>query len=119
MSNAREHMFFGFIVGAVGYAVVKHLQGEEINFGNALGWGMMGAGVAILPDVIEPASAGPTHRAFAHSAATAGLIAYTAKKALDSPQLSSDQKAALTSVSAAYLSHLLLDSTTPSGLPLI
>lgn len=119
MSNAEEHMLLGFIVGAAGYAVVKHIHGEEINIGHALGWGIVGAGVAVLPDIIEPASVGPMHRAFAHSAVAAGLVTYTAKKAWDSPELTGDQKAAFTSLGAAYLSHLLLDSGTPVGLPLV
>ena len=119
MSNAEAHALAGFFVGAFGYAIVKHIQGEEINPVYAFGWGVVGAGVALLPDVIEPSSIGPAHRAVAHSVVTAGLVTYTAKKAWENPYLTGDQKAAATAMGAAFLSHLMLDATTPAGLPIL
>lgn len=118
MPNAEKHAVAGFIVTALGYVVVKKFQGEEINLGHALAWGAVGAGVALIPDVIEPAVS-PTHRSFAHSAITSGLVTYAVKSAWDDPNNTSDQKAVATSMGAAYLSHLLLDATTPAGLPII
>ena len=119
MPNAGKHAMIGFAVGALGYAIVKHIQGEEIDVGNALGWGIVGAGVALLPDMIEPSSLGPMHRSFAHSAVAAGMVTYATKAAWENPNLTNDHKAIATSVGAAYLSHLFLDATTPAGLPLI
>ena len=118
MPNASEHALIGFLFGAGGYALVKHIQGEEIDPAHALGWGVVGAGVALLPDVIEPAVA-PTHRAFAHSIVTTGLVTQAVKSAWDNPEGTTEQKAVATSMGAAYLSHLLLDATTPAGLPVV
>lgn len=118
MSNRGEHMLAGFLVGAVGYALVKTIQQEEIDLGHAIGWGVVGAGVALLPDLIEPA-AGPMHRATAHSLAAGGLLTLTTKAVYDNPNLSGEEKAVFCSLAAAYGSHLLLDAGTPAGLPMI
>ena len=117
VSNRTTHIALGFLFGAAGYCIVKKLQNEEINVGNALGWGVVGAGVAVLPDIIEPATS-PTHRAFTHSLVAAGAATYVTKKAWDSQELSGEQKAAAASIFGAYMSHLLADSTTPAGLPI-
>ena len=119
MPNATTHAALGFLFGAAGYIIVKKLQNEEPDPVNALGWGVVGAGVALLPDLVEPSTAGPMHRSFVHSVAAAGAATYVTKKVWDNPELSSDEKAALVSVYGAFMSHLIADSTTPAGLPLL
>lgn len=118
MSNKGEHMLLGGLACFGGYILIKRMLNEEVNFGNALCCGIVGAGVARLPDIIEPAI-NPSHRAIAHSLATSGALIYTTKKVLETQRFDSDQKAAITGLIAAYLSHLAADSTTPAGLPLI
>ncbi|MFA4983177.1 MAG: metal-dependent hydrolase [Candidatus Micrarchaeia archaeon] len=117
MSDRTTHIALGFLFGTVGYCVVKKLQNEEIDMGNAIGWGIVGAGVAVLPDIIEPATS-PMHRAFAHSVMAAGTATCVTKMAWDSQELSGEQKAAIVSLFGAYMSHLLADSATPAGLPM-
>lgn len=117
MSNRETHMLAGFAFGSLGYALVKIAQNEEVDLGHAIGWGVVGAGVATLPDIIEPAT-GPLHRAFAHSFTAGGLVALSTKIVYDNPNLTSDEKAAFVSVASAFGSHLLLDAGTPAGLPL-
>jgi len=118
MSNSKEHALFGFLVGTGAYLLAKRIQNEKINWGNALGWGVVGAGVALVPDILEPALS-PIHRGAAHSLVAGGTVLYATKKAWDSENLTSDQKTAVASVAAAYLSHLIADSTTPAGLPIL
>lgn len=118
MPSRGEHALIGFVFGAGAYALVKHLQNEEINPAYALGWGCVGAGVALVPDILEPAST-PLHRGVVHSAAMGAVVLYGTKKALDSQELTPECKAASASVAAAFLSHLLADSMTPAGIPLI
>lgn len=118
MSKNGEHMILGAFFGLGAYAAAKRAQGEEVNWENALGWGLIGAGVATLPDVLEPAN-GPNHRSFAHSLTAAGIVTHMAKEAWGQSTTSSEQKAAAASLAAAYLSHLLADSTTPARIPII
>ena len=111
-------MALGFIVGAVGYRFVKKIQNEEVNPWNALGWGVVGAGVALVPDLFEPAIT-PLHRGIVHSVTTVGVVTIVTKTAWDSPDLNGEQTAAVASMYGALISHLIADSATPVGLPLI
>jgi len=118
MSKSEDHILLGALFGFGAYVAAKRAQGEEVNWGNAIGWGVMGAGVATLPDVIEPAY-GPNHRSFAHSLTAAGLVTCVAKETWGQGAASPEQKAAVASLAAAYLSHLLADSATPAGIPIL
>lgn len=118
MSNRGEHALFGAIIGFGGYVVAKQILNEEINLGNALCWGVVGAGVAVLPDILEPAI-NANHRAIAHSLVAGGTLVYATKKVWENSELNSEQKAGVSSLIAAYLSHLALDASTPASLPVI
>ncbi len=117
MSNCNEHLLLGALFGFGTYVAAKRAQGETVDLGNAVGWGVMGAGVAVLPDIIEPAY-GPNHRSFAHSLTAAGIVTHMAKETWGQSTTSAEQKAAAASLAAAYLSHLLADALTPKGLPI-
>ena len=118
MSNSAQHALVGGLIGFGGYLLIKRMMNEEPDLGTALGWGVVGAGVAILPDIIEPATS-PMHRAFAHSLTTGGLVVLGTKNIYDNPEIPNEQKAIVGSLAGAYLSHLLLDAGTPAGLPAV
>jgi membrane-bound metal-dependent hydrolase YbcI (DUF457 family) len=83
---------------------------------SAIGYASGCAG-GVLPDILEPAS-NPHHRKFFHSKTTAVATAIAGKKAILSKQ-NPILKSALVGAAAGYGSHLVLDSKTPKGLPLI
>lgn len=82
----------------------------------AIGAGV-GAVCGVLPDILEPATS-PGHRKFFHSLTTASAISFGMYKLKDS-SLSEEEKNMLSTAGVSYLSHLLLDSATPFGLPLV
>ena len=118
MSKREEHILLGALFGFGAYVAAKRAQGEEVNWGNAIGWGFMGAGVATLLDIIEPAYS-PNHRSFAHSLTTAGIVTCMAKETWSRSDVSPEQKAVAVSLAAAYLSHLFADSVTPASIPIL
>jgi len=118
MANTKKHAIWGFLVGTTASALIQKLQNNEVNWGRAAGFGLLGAGVAVLPDILEPAVS-PRHRAFAHSTVFGGTIVGFTKKAWDSSELPDSQKEETVCVALAYLSHLALDASTPASLPII
>ena len=76
-----------------------------------------GATIATLPDILEPAT-NPNHRALFHSLACGGAVTYGAF-GKHTKNLSPDAKHALRVAALSYLSHLLMDSNTPKGLPVV
>jgi len=76
----------------------------------------------MLPDKLEPASLGPHHRRFFHSFVSMGLVGYGVYKAYKwEPQTELDKclRIAVIMIGVGYLSHLIADSSTPRGLPII
>ncbi len=74
-----------------------------------------------LPDLIEPAS-NPNHRQFFHSWICLALVGYGTYKAYrwqPETKLHKLVKGLLITGGIAYSTHLLMDSTTPKGLPAI
>lgn len=89
---------------------------ERIDFVELALFAAGGAGIAALPDIIEPAD-NPNHRAMFHSLAFAGAITYGAF-GKHTQKMKPDDRHALQVAALSYLSHLLLDSQTPKSLPL-
>ena len=118
VAGKREHAAWGAIAGFSAYAVIKTLRKEEWTLGGALASAAAGAGVACLPDVLEPAHH-PNHRGFFHSVATLAGIGCINKAVWESPTVSPDVKIAVTVVSVGYASHPVKDSTTTKGIPFI
>lgn len=71
-----------------------------------------------MPDLLEPAN-DPDHRSFFHSKIAALGLASLVTKTNESEQNNDGVKLLANIASAGYLSHLLLDNTTPKGLPLL
>jgi hypothetical protein len=126
MPNRKEHRDTAGIIGGVvacisNLAVQTERQLLNINLGelqvNVAAGYAVGAVAGILPDALEPAHH-PGHRAVCHSVAAGTALAIGIKKLNANIKISSQLKTLENIAGAAYLSHLLLDSQTPVGLPL-
>ena len=72
----------------------------------------------VFPDILEPAT-NPNHRKFMHSAMASLLSAYGGYGGIHNSNISSELKETILAASIGYTSHLLLDSRTPKGLPIV
>lgn len=116
--NRPAHMAVGTLAGSVGYILACKWLEERPTIGGLLLCAGGGAVVACLPDVLEPPRH-PNHRAFAHSLMLNGAIAVGARKLWLNPNVPPQEKIAWTSFTLAYISHPILDATTPMSLPVI
>lgn len=116
--NGPTHALVGAAVGGGGYYVAcKVLLKEPSLEGFMLSAGA-GLAVACLPDILEPA-VHPNHRAFFHSLVFNGIVTILLWRRLSNPNVSTLEKITLSVLGSAYVSHPLLDATTPQGLPTI
>ena len=116
--NKETHAAVGACIGGLTYLAVCKFVNEEPTIGGILGSVGLGAGMALFHDVLEPA-VNPNHRAFFHSFAFNGMIALSMKSAWSNENLENDEKIFLLTIGTAFLSHPILDMTTPKGLPII
>jgi membrane-bound metal-dependent hydrolase YbcI (DUF457 family) len=94
-------------------------SGIEVKFPDLLVASTVGLAGGLLADLLEPAS-NPNHRKFAHSILVAiGLVMLIGLIWRNSIFNSEEHSLALGGLIVAYLSHLMLDSTTPKGIPLV
>ena len=122
MPNTKAHLIIG---GAAAAGVNILLQGErmamdknvEFDWGELVLCTAVGAGAALLPDILEPAHS-PNHRAFFHSLTAAVLVAYclTGKH---TKSWSASTLLLMTVVGVGYLSHLGADACTPKSIRFI
>lgn len=79
-----------------------------------------GAVAGVLPDVLEPAT-NPNHRSLFHSFTTFSMIIKGNSSIWNESNqtLTKDRKVVISILSAAYCSHLITDSFTTKGLPLL
>lgn|SRR5665213_628999 len=131
MPNFKKHITVGAAVGGGAnllWQLCKILDApnapkdfweilSRIDFLEIAAFGVVGAGCAALPDMIEPATS-PNHRAAFHSVVCAGFVSYGAF-GKHTHNLSPVEKHALCVAAVSYLSHLVLDSETSKGLPLL
>jgi len=118
LANRSTHAAVGALAGLAIYGLVKQSQNEDWTLGGVTAAIGCGVAVGISADVLEPALL-PNHRGPFHSVALLMGIAYANKRALESTQMTLEQKMATVVASAAYVSHLILDAATPMGLPLL
>ena len=118
MPMTKLHTVIGAATAASFYIIDRNMSGKALD-PEALGASFMIGGLAgALPDILEP-PLHRHHRSFFHSFTTLGAAAYTFSRIDANEVLDDEQKTLLKAALAAYLSHLLLDSRTPVGLPLI
>lgn len=112
------HCLTGAATSATWYVVEQKISEKDID-PEILKMVIASGGIAgALPDILEPPFH-RRHRSLYHSLLALGASAIACSKISDSSSLSDHEKTFLRSVLAAYTSHLLLDSRTPMGLPLI
>ena len=118
MANGKTHILVGAAVG-IGVALIdnkKHSFSHNPITAMAVG-GFFGK----LPDLLEPAT-NPHHRQFCHSVLTAGMVSFGLSEVFKWDANSALEKVIRGTALIAgfsYLSHLVLDATTPRSLPLI
>ncbi len=80
----------------------------------------VGGQFGLLPDILEPARRNNwRHRKFFHSYALLIFLLWAIYQTETNLELHDMVRHFFTVAAAGYLSHLLLDSTTPAGLPAI
>ncbi|MGB0834103.1 MAG: metal-dependent hydrolase [Psychrobium sp.] len=118
MSNGKTHIAVGAVTG-LALALVDNRKHKLIH--NPIIAPSLGAAFGKLPDIIEPALH-PHHRQFFHSKLVFAAIGYGLYKTYNWEAQSGFEKiirGILLIAGCSYLSHLVCDSTTPRGLPLI
>jgi inner membrane protein len=123
MANAAEHNFFGMVTGALTCTVTSNPRTlKELAASLCVG-GVSGAIGAKLPDLIEPATH-PRHRGHFHSVAAGVGVGVDIKRIASSADPNETfperlARGAVGATGAGYISHLVLDATTPARLPLL
>ena len=118
--NRVAHQWAGGIAGVL--IALADSGDAESPMHNPLAAATLGAIAGRLPDFIEPAAGNPHHRQFFHSVAVGGALGWGVCSLWQwQPETDAERllRAALLVGGAAYLSHLLLDATTPRRLPLV
>ncbi len=78
----------------------------------------VGGQFGLMPDILEPAKSGNwRHRKFFHSYALLALLVWFTYQTETNLGLDDLVRHFFTVAAAGYVSHLLLDSRTPAGLP--
>lgn len=119
MASAAVHAIAGVASGAIALAVTDQNDSEQA--ASPLLGGLGGLVGGKLPDIFEPATS-PNHRRFCHSVAFAvgvGVATYKLYKWQPTDAWGEFLRVLGVAVGVGYLSHLLLDLTTPKSLPLV
>ena len=120
MPNANAHKLGAGITTGIAIALLDNSSNNDhVLPVVASGLGFM---LGTLPDIIEPALNNPNHRQFFHSYTFLGLVGvglYKTYKWEPENKWQSLSRFVLLVAGGAYATHLLMDSTTPKGLPLI
>jgi len=118
LSSGKTHLAVGAITG-VSIALIDNKKHKFIH--NPIMAPSLWAFFGKLPDIIEPAYH-PNHRQFFHSAVTFSAIGIGLYKVYHWEPNSGFEKiirGIMLIGGFAYLSHLVCDSATPKGLPLL
>ena len=118
--NGKEHLLLGGVISGCGYVLYRLAEKKQIDLLDLILYSIGGAIAGILPDILEPAT-NPSHRSLFHSITTFIMIAQANNSICDDSNqtLTNDQKTAISIFSAAYCSHLVTDSFTTKGLPIL
>lgn len=96
----------------------KNLEPERaFDVGECVVYGLVGGGVALLPDILEPSFRNPNHRQFCHSVLFGGLVLW-ACCGKHTKQLPLAARGLLLLAGASYCSHLIVDAFTPRSIRL-
>jgi inner membrane protein len=120
MSNGATHRLTSGVGVGLTFALQEYNETGELS-AKPLVAGSIASILGSLPDLVEPAT-NPHHRQFFHSYAFAiilGGVTYQIYKWEPESTLQDIIRFLLLVASGAYLIHLLYDSQTPRGLPII
>lgn len=119
MSDGATHSAVGCFVGLSTALLDQKSSGEF--FQNLILATSTSTVFSKLPDILEPAS-NPHHRQFFHSLVVLSALGVGVKRIYDwetEGKFEAFLRVVLLSAGAGYISHLLLDFTTPRSLPLL
>jgi len=119
--NGATHKTIGAAVGIAAITIDTNPKKQSI-IHNPLFATPIATFGGMLPDIIEPSSRGPHHRQFFHSLVVAGFLGYGLYKTYKwEPESKSAKCLRIIAllIGAGYISHLLADSLTPRGLPIV
>ena len=113
--NKRQHVTAGVVIGPIVNYGLKWILSSEwsVGFFQSIILGIIGA---ILPDILEPPKS-IWHRKFFHSRMILIMTLLIIMVVFALPWLNGAIKTGLLIVSFSYLSHLIMDSRSPAGLP--
>lgn len=121
MSDGATHLVTSAAGAALLAAIDEYHCTGEIS-AQTIGAAIVGGMTARLPDILEPALRNPHHRQFFHSVVFAGIVGYGVYRAYKwEPQDATDEflRFVFLAVGTSYVIHLVCDSTTPRGLPIV
>ena len=120
MANGATHSLVGGLSG-LAIALCDKDENGDFQHNPILATGI-GTLFGKLPDILEPSLNNPHHRQFCHSIVVLGLVGYGLKKAYywqPRDSFESFLRGVALVAGVGYLSHLVLDATTPRSLPLL
>lgn len=123
MSNRISHGIAGTLGGGI-ISLISNIEGnsdhrlniQKVVTNTAIG-GLVGLLGGVLPDILE-APTNSFHRKFFHSKVIGILILMGISYSVTS-QNKNIFNSLIDSLGSGYLTHLMLDSTTPRGLPFL
>lgn len=120
MANAAEHMTVAGGATAITYLAMCRRFNRQPRLDEAVLCTGIGIFSGIAPDLLEPALH-PNHRQFFHSLTAGGAIVATGSQLCGRENLKLDEFTKVLAACAVvgYVCHLLLDGSTPKGLPLL
>ena len=119
MANGMTHSVVGGLSGLAVLLLDTDNQGRSAH--NPVIAMAVGTFFGKLPDILEPALRNPHHRQFFHSVLVLMALGYGLKKVYEWKPKDNVQgvlRCLTLCAGAGYVSHLLLDASTPRSLPL-
>lgn len=114
----EDHEVLGALIALANECAYKQKKGQPMTLGDIIKSLVLGGLAGIAPDIIEPATS-PNHRGFFHSVGMLKILVHVQEKTWQAQNLKEEQKQLISALIDAYKSHLLSDSTTTKGLPLL
>ena len=111
----KQHLTVGIIIGLIVNYGLKWGIKNELSVGFILSI-ILGAIGAVLPDILEPPKS-RWHRKRYHSKVLLLIIIITIILVIGLPWFNGAFMVGLLIVLISYLCHLIMDSSTPAGLP--
>ncbi len=118
MPNAREHVLTGLITSGIVNAYEQWNKQQRIDIGELALSAISGGVGGLIVDRVEPAS-NPYHRSTFHSATALAACGYGYSKANSHPTMNEGLRVACKGFLIGCGSHIVLDSGTALGIPLI